>query len=122
MGDYGNGWLTEPAFLIGIVVFFVGWTANRHADLVLLRLRNDGESGYRIPHGGLYRFISCPNYLGEMLQWTGWAIATWSLAGMAFAIFTIANLLPRALSNHRWYRQHFKDYPVERRAIIPYLL
>jgi protein-S-isoprenylcysteine O-methyltransferase Ste14 len=104
------------------VVFFLGWTANRHADLVLLRLRDDGESGYRIPHGGLYRLVSCPNYLGEMLQWTGWAIATWSLAGMAFAIFTIANLLPRALSNHRWYRQQFEDYPVERRAIIPYLL
>ena len=57
-----------------------------------------------------------------MLEWIGWAIATWSLAGAAFAVFTVANLLPRALANHRWYRQQFADYPVSRRAVFPYWL
>ncbi len=28
-------------------------------------LREPGENGYKIPHGGGYRFISCPNYLGD---------------------------------------------------------
>jgi protein-S-isoprenylcysteine O-methyltransferase Ste14 len=74
-----------------------------------------------IPRGGLFRWVSAPNYLGEMMEWVGFAIATWSLAGAAFAVWTIANLLPRAVSNHRWYRSKFADYPPERRALIPWI-
>jgi hypothetical protein len=70
----------------------------------------------------LYEYVSCPNYLGEMLEWCGWAIATWSLAGFAFAFYTIANIGPRALANHRWYREKFPDYPPQRKAVIPYVL
>ena len=44
---------------------------------------------------------------------------TWSLAGLAFALFTFCNLAPRALSNHRWYRETFEHYPSNRRALIP---
>lgn len=121
-GDYPDSWLSRPHFVIGVAVFLLGWAINQHADRVLLRLRAPGETGYRIPHGGLYRLVSCPNYLGEMLEWVGWAIAAWSPAGLAFALFSIANLLPRALANHRWYRREFADYPAERRAVLPYLL
>jgi uncharacterized protein YecA (UPF0149 family) len=39
-----------------------------------------------------------------------------------FAWFTAMNLVPRAFSNHRWYQEHFGDYPKNRRAIIPFLL
>ena len=120
--SYSESWLTSTPFLIGMLCFVVGWSTNQHADAVLLRLRSPDDGGYKIPRGGLYRWVSCPNYLGEMLEWVGWAIATWSLAGAAFAVFTIANLLPRAIAHHRWYRQQFAEYPRARRALIPYLL
>ena len=94
---------------------------NKAADRQLALLGRNGE-GYQVPRGGLYRWVSCPNYLGEIIQWTGWAIAAWSLAGWIFAIWTFANLAPRAIAHHRWYRQTFEDYPPERRALIPYLL
>ena len=81
-----------------------------------------GERGYKIPRGGLYERVSCPNYLGELLEWTGWAIATWSLAGLSFAVYTAANLVPRAVAHHRWYRETFPDYPPARRAVIPFVL
>ena len=71
---------------------------------------------------GSSSWVSCPNYLGEIVEWAGWALATWSLAGLAFAVWTAANLLPRALAHHRWYRDRFPDYPARRRAIIPFLL
>ena len=74
-----------------------------------------------ISGGGMFRLVSMPNYLGELVEWIGWAIATWSLAGLGFALFTAANLVPRAWSSHRWYREHYDDYPGERRAIIPFL-
>lgn len=121
-GDYPDTWLASALFLLGVLCFATGWAINQHADAVLIGLRRSDESGYRIPRGGLYRWISCPNYLGEMLQWCGWAIACWSLAGAAFAAFTVANLLPRAIANHRWYRREFEDYPSSRRALIPGLL
>lgn len=121
-GTYPAGFLLRPAFVLGVVIFLAGWAINQHADHILLRLRAPGDTGYRIPQGGLYRLVSCPNYLGEMLTWAGWAVAAWSAAGLAFAAFTMANLLPRAVSNHRWYRREFADYPANRRAVIPFLL
>ncbi|MFQ6006832.1 MAG: DUF1295 domain-containing protein, partial [Woeseia sp.] len=110
-GHYADAWLATVPFAFGLVLFLAGWAINQQADAVLIRLRQPGESGYRIPHGGFYRWVSCSNYLGEMLQWAGWALATWSAAGAAFALFTVANLLPRALAHHRWYRKEFPDYP-----------
>ena len=122
LGDYPDTWLTSPFFVGGVLVFCVGMAINLHADTVLLHLRAPGETGYKIPRGGLYRFVTCPNYLGELLEWSGWALATASLAGLSFVVFTAANLLPRALAHHRWYREQFVDYPPERRALVPFVL
>ncbi len=122
LGTYGAEWLTDPRFVVGFVVFCVGMTINHRADATLRSLRKPGETGYEIPRGVLYRRISCPNYLGEIVEWFGWAIATWSLAGLAFALYTTANLAPRALAHHRWYRETFEDYPPERKALIPFVL
>jgi steroid 5-alpha-reductase/3-oxo-5-alpha-steroid 4-dehydrogenase 1 len=121
-GAYPASWLVDPRFLIGAAIFIAGFVTNWHADTILIHLRKPGESGYVIPRGGMYRWISSPNYFGEIIEWTGWAIMTWSFAGVAFAFWTIANLAPRAISNHAWYRQKFPDYPRERRALIPFVL
>lgn len=120
--EYGWRWLITFRFAYGVLLFVTGLVINRWADAVLRRLRRPGEDGYRIPHGGLYEEISCPNYFGELLQWLGWAIATWSMAGLAFAAFTAANLVPRAVSHHRWYRRQFPEYPRRRKAVLPYVL
>ncbi len=120
-GDY-TGWLSDPRFFVGLTIFGVGWMVNLYSDQLLLRLRAPGESGYRIPQGGLYRWVSCPNYLGEIAEWLGWAVLTWSGAGLAFFLFTAANLVPRALTHHAWYRATFPDYPPGRKAIVPALL
>ena len=112
-------WLLDPRFILGVILFVVGYVINRWADNTLRELRQPGESGYKIPYGGLYRYISCPNYFGEILEWFGWAIATWSLPGLAFAVWTFANLTPRAWSHHKWYHAEFSEYPLKRKALIP---
>ena len=119
---YPIAWLWSFRFLYGSLLFITGFVINRWADWKLSKLRAPGETGYKIPRGGLFDEITCPNYLGEILQWIGFAIATWSLPGTVFAVFTAANLIPRAVSHHLWYQREFPDYPKRRRAIIPYLL
>jgi 3-oxo-5-alpha-steroid 4-dehydrogenase 1 len=116
---YTNGWLGDPRFVAGVLIFVTGFIINRRADQILHDLRQPGESGYKIPCGGLYRWISCPNYFGEVTIWFGWAVATWSLPGLAFATWTVANLAPRAQAHHARYRERFQDYPPERRAFLP---
>ena len=121
-GDYGGWGVTDFRLLGGAAIFGLGWWINTDSDRILRNLRRPGETGYKIPRGGLYRWVSSPNYLGEMIEWTGFAIATWSMPGLAFAVFTFSNLAPRAWANHQWYRANFEDYPEERRALIPYVV
>ena len=118
-GGYSNEWLGDPRFISGLALFLIGFVINRQADQILRSLRRPGESGYRVAHRGLYRWVSCPNYLGEITIWIGWAVATWSLPGLAFALWTMANLVPRARAHHAWYRGYFPDYPQERRVLVP---
>ena len=118
-GGYDNSWLIDPRFIIGAALFVTGFVINRQADQALRELRKPGESGYKVCNGAFYRLVSCPNYLGEITIWTGWALATWSPAGLAFAFWTIANLMPRARANHEWYQRTFPDYPPERKALLP---
>ena len=66
--------------------------------------------------------MSCPNYLGECIEWLGFALMASTLASLAFFVFTVANLLPRALTHHRWYRSQFPGYPKERKALVPGVL
>ncbi len=125
LGVFSNGyevsWFWDPRFLIGTLIFAAGYVINIHSDGILLRLRRESPGEYGIPRGGMFEVVSCPNYFGEILEWTGWAIATWSLPGLAFALWTAANLIPRARSNHRWYRKTFPDYPDRRTALIPFV-
>lgn len=122
LGTYSVDWLADPRFLFGTTLFLAGWAGNIHSDAILRSLRDPGGTGYGIPRGGLFRWVSAPNYLCEIVEWAGWAIATWSPAGLAFAVYTAANLAPRALSHDAWYRKQFPDYPMERKALIPYIL
>ena len=125
-----GGWLywVGPPFSVGIhtgvglVLFAVGLFTHIRADAHLRRLRADCGPGYHIPHAGMFRLVSCPNYLGELVQWTGFALMMDAAAGWTFVIWTAANLVPRAIKHHRWYQATFPDYPKDRHALIPGLL
>lgn len=119
---YPDDWLFQPAFIIGLFLFVVGALINIQSDNYLLSLRKPGENKYVLPQGGWFRYVSCPNHFGEILEWTGFAILTWNIAAAAFAIWTAANLIPRARSHHQWYQEHFAEYPENRKAVIPFLL
>ena len=121
-GGYELSWMTDPRFIFGVALFFFGMIINIKSDDILFSLRDDGSTGYKIPRGGLFEKVSSPNYFGEIIEWIGFAIATWSLAGLTFAIWTFCNLAPRAFAHHRWYNEEFPDYPKDRKALIPFVI
>lgn len=136
----------------GICLFFVGMGVNVHADEVLrnLRRRNNGDGGnerdgttttttrrhdnhhhhqhrqraYRIPRSPLFARVSCPNFLGEIVEWFRYSMASgFSLPSVAFLLYTSSNLIPRGIAHHEWYLRKFDDYPIERKwAVLPYIV
>jgi len=106
---------------IGFILFFMGMYINRLSDQMLISLRKN-INGYKIPKGCLFEYISCPNHFGEIIEWAGFALIAWNLPAMSFAIWTFCNLVPRSLNHHKWYIEKFKDYPKNRKAVIPFVL
>ncbi|NWI68368.1 S5A2 dehydrogenase, partial [Todus mexicanus] len=106
---------------LGLLLFLLGMGINIHSDLLLRQLRKPGEVTYKIPQGGLFTYVSGANYFGEIVEWFGFAIATWSLPAFAFAFFTLCCIGPRAYHHHRYYLKTFTDYPKSRKALIPFV-
>ncbi|KAK5898652.1 hypothetical protein CesoFtcFv8_008208 [Champsocephalus esox] len=119
---YPQDALTQARMAVGLLLFLFGMTVNIHSDNILRKLRRPGETVYRIPHGGLFEFVSGANFLGEILEWIGFAVAAGSFPAFAFAFFTVCSIGPRACHHHRDYLKRFEDYPRCRRAIVPFLL
>ncbi len=120
-------WFSDPRFLIGMLIYGFGYTMNLHSDHIIrnLRTREEVESGqkiYRIPQGGLFKYVSNPSYFTELLSFTGFAIATWSPGALFVLGVSAANLIPRAFQTHRWYQEKFADYPPDRKVIFPGIL
>lgn len=90
-------------FATGTLTFIIGMIINITSDSILRNLRKDGKSGYKIPYGGLFKYISGANFFGECIEWIGYALLARTLPTFAFAFFTLCNLAPRAYQHHRWF-------------------
>jgi len=120
--SYPDSWVSDPRFIVGLLLFIAGFALNLYSDTYLINLRQEKGSRYKIPQAGLFRYVSCPNFLGEIIEWGGFALLTWCLPTFSFFVWTAFNLIPRALDHHRWYRSHFPEYPNERKAVFPFIL
>lgn len=120
---YPVSWLASPLFILGTVIFITGMAINWHSDHIIRSLRKPGDTRHYIPRGGMYRYVTSANYFGEFVEWTGYAILTWSVAGAAFALWTFANLAPRARKIHeRYIREFGDDYKkLGRKYILPFI-
>ncbi|XP_030636612.1 3-oxo-5-alpha-steroid 4-dehydrogenase 2a [Chanos chanos] len=118
---YDDSWWRDIRPFTGLVMFFSGMAINIHSDHILRNLRKPGEIAYKIPKGGMFELVSGANYFGEILEWCGYAVATWSFSAVSFAFFTICSIGPRAFHHHRYYINKFDDYPKSRKAVIPFV-
>ena len=120
---YGPQWLHSPQFISGTALFATGMFINIQSDSIIRHLRKPGDTAHHLPKGGMFRYVSSANYFGELLEWTGFAILTWSAAGAVFALWTFANLAPRAVRIHSRYADEFQEEfdSKQVKSIIPFI-
>ena len=120
---YPSTWLTSPQFILGALIFVAGMVINLHSDYIIRHLRKPGDTRHYLPQKGMFRYVTSANYLGEFTEWVGFAVLTWSWAGAVFALWTFANLAPRADAIHKSYREQFPEGFKGRnvKRIIPFL-
>ena len=120
----GDLWeIVSPQFIIGGLVFLTGMLINLDSDHVIRHLRKPGDTKHYIPKKGLYKYVTSANYFGELTEWVGYAILTWSPAGLLFAVWTFANLAPRSKSLTEKYEQEFGDEyrELKKKNLIPFI-
>jgi len=120
---YTASWFTDPRFIIGTLLFFAGMIINWNSDHIIRHLRKPGDTAHYLPKGGMYNYVTSANYLGEIIEWAGWALLTWSWAGFVFFWFTCANLVPRANAIWHKYSVEFADEFGKRnlKRVFPYI-
>lgn len=120
---YELSWLLSPQFIIGTLIFFAGMLINIHSDYVIRNLRKHGDTRHYLPKKGMFKYVTSANYFGEFVEWLGFAILTWSLSGAVFAVWTFANLTPRAAKIYDNYKKEFGDELDTKKVkrIIPFI-
>jgi len=121
---YKLNWFWSPQFIIGTAIFFFGMIINLHSDRIIRKLRKSKEdNNYYLPKGFFFERINSSNYFGEVLEWLGFAILSWSPAGAVFLCWAFANLIPRSKAVYYRYSQFFgKDFlKLKRWKLFPYI-
>lgn len=106
---YTPAWLTSPQFIVGSAIFITGFIINLHSDYIIRHLRSKNDTNHYLPTRGLFKYVTSANYFGELVEWSGFAILTWSLPGLVFVWWTFANLAPRAAKLYENYKVEFGD-------------
>lgn len=136
---------SSPRMALGLAIWAAGFAGTVWHDDALREVRRaarrqqhqqrasaaDGkeklgvEKLYVIPEAGLFRWVLCPHYLCEWVEWAGF----WVMCGAgcvparSFVVNEVASMLPRALQVRRWYVARFGEAKVAgRRAVLPGLL
>ena len=118
---YTESWLYSPQFITGTILFFTGMAINIQSDHIVRHLRKPGDTNHYLPQKGLFRYVTSANYFGEIVEWCGFAILTWSASGAVFAWWTFANLVPRANTIYHKYKATFGNELGNRKRVIPFI-
>ena len=121
---YPVSWFWSPQFIIGTILFFTGMVINIQSDRIIRNLRHDDkDNNYYLPTGFLFDKINSANYFGEIIEWIGFAILSWSFAGVVFVLWVLANIVPRSKRVYENYTQFWGDdfKKLKRYKLFPFI-
>ena len=106
--------------LVGVPIWLAGEIGNGVAHLAL----RDQKGPRSWPKGAMFSHVSCPHYLFEIISWIGWAVVTGvnTAAPVVYAVVASAILVSYGLERHWAYQRKYKDYPVGRKAVVPFVV
>jgi very-long-chain enoyl-CoA reductase len=108
---------------IGIVLFIIGELGNLYTHLILRWLRPEGTKTRAIPKGLAFNMVTCPNYMFELLAWTGIFLVNRSWSTMLFNVVAGAQMAVWGKKKEGQYRKQFgAKYQKKRFAMIPGLI
>lgn len=102
-------------------VWFFAQVSNLTTHIILRGLRKPGSKERTIPYGYGFNLVSCPNYTFEILGWIAFAIISQSYVAALFAVVGGVQMALWAIKKHKAYRKDFKDYPRNRKILIPFI-
>lgn len=120
-------WLRSWKFILGALLYYSGLIATIYHDHIMRTLRDGDGPRYRIPHGGLFEHATCAHYFVELWMWFGFMIMSWGPNGLFIFLISCMNLIPRSVTTHQWYHNHFNGmddaelYPANRTQLVPLL-
>jgi len=108
---------------LGFPWFCVFMLLNFLCHLRLKYMRPKGTNDFVIPHGGLFEYITCPNYFCEIMTWFGFNILTgFTPAGIAFNIVGAAQMVKWATERREKFIKLFgSKWPKKRWVLFPFI-
>ena len=118
---------------IGLVLIVLGTCLEAGADLQKNAAKK--KNAHRFVDTGLYSIVRCPNYLGELVIWTGcflsaigacltpvqWLIAALGYAGIVYVMFSGARRLELRQSKTYGNDPEFQDYINKTPLLLPFV-
>ena len=128
-----NGAGVNAWFYVGMVVMVLGIALESAADWQKNRAKKVNPR--RFVDTGLYRLVRCPNYLGEMLFWTGvvvsgiggvhgasqWVLALLGYVGIIFVMFSGARRLELRQTKNYGADPEYQAYVKKVPILVPFI-
>ena len=125
--------LSDTSFKVGLVVMVAGILLESVADLQKNAAKKKNPN--RFVDTGLYKIVRCPNYLGELIMWTGvliagvtalsgigqWIIALIGYIGIVYVMFSGARRLEIRQDKNYGEDKEYKKYKKKTPILIPFI-
>lgn len=108
-------------------MFCIGWFGQFHSAKILgnLRKNSDGHivtTEHKVPVGGLFEYLSSPHISCEVLMYLSlYMLLSFNENFKYVFLWVLSNQIESSLLSHNWYLSNFKNYPKERKVLIPFI-
>lgn len=128
---FTNEITTNSTLIIGIIVMITGIIIEAVADLQKSKSKKINPNTFA--SNGLYKIVRCPNYLGELIMWTGvfitgfnaltgfgqWIIAIIGYLGIIYVMFSGARRLEIRQDKNYGKDKKYQEYKKKTPIMIP---